>query len=50
MVRSVNEKRCLLDLLFVTEFAKKQHSKLRGSGLEKSNVEKFVGLGIDGSV
>ena len=34
MVRSVDEKCDLLDLLFVAEFAKKQHGELRNSGLK----------------
>jgi hypothetical protein len=50
MVRSVNEERGLLDLLFVAEFAQEQQSELRGPGLKQPHVEEFVGLRIDGSV
>lgn len=50
MVRSIDEKYGLLDLLFLTEFAEKQHGELRGRGVKQPDVEEFVGVGIDSSV
>jgi hypothetical protein len=42
VVRSVNEKRGLLNLLFLAEFAEKQHGELRSSRLKQSDVHEFV--------
>jgi hypothetical protein len=46
VVRSVDKERRLLDLLFLAEFAEKQHSELRGSGLKQPEIEEFVILGL----
>ena len=50
VVRSVNEKRRIFDLLFLTKFAKKQHSELHSPRLEQPSVEEFICLRIDGGV
>lgn len=47
MVRSIDEKRGLLDLLFVAELAEKQQRELCGPGLKQPDVEGFVYLVID---
>ena len=50
MCRSINEKCRLLDLLFVLEFTKKQHGKLRCSCLKQPCMQDFVCVRIDRSV
>ena len=50
IVRSIDEKRRLLNLLFVAEFTKKQHGELRCEYLKQPYVKEFVRVGIDCSV
>ena len=47
MVRIVDEKRYVRDLLFLAEFTKKQHSELRRSRLKQPNVKELIRVGID---
>jgi len=50
IVRSIDEKRRLFNLLFVAEFTKKQHDELRRSRLKQPYMVEFVRVGIDSSV
>ena len=49
IVRSIDEKGRLLDLLFVSKFTKKQHGEVRSSRLKQPYMEEFIRCGIDGS-
>jgi hypothetical protein len=50
MVRFIDEKRHIRDLLFLAEFAKKQHGELRRSCLKQPDVEELICVGIDRGV
>ena len=47
MVRVIDEKRDVRDLLFLSEFAKEQQRELGCSCLKQSNIEELVRVGID---
>jgi hypothetical protein len=50
MGRSIDEERGLLDLLFLAEFAEKQHGELCSPGLKQPDSKEFVRVGIDSGV
>jgi hypothetical protein len=50
IVRLIDEKRHIRDLLFLAEFAKKQESELRCSGPKEPKVKELVCVGIDRGV
>jgi len=46
----IDEKGCVVGLLFLAEFTQEQHGELRGSRRKQPYVEKFVRCGIDGRI
>ena len=50
MSRIIDQKRGVWELLFLTEFTKKQHGELRRTRLKQPCVQDFVRRGIDCSV
>jgi hypothetical protein len=50
IVRAIDEKSRLLDLLFLAEFTQKQHGQLRSYRLKQPDVKEFVSIGIDSGV
>jgi len=50
IVRSIDEKRSVLTLLFLAEFTEKQHGEVCGLRLEQPDAKEFVGFWIDSGI
>jgi hypothetical protein len=50
MMRSIDKKCGLLNLLFVAEFVEEQQGELGGSGLKQPGMKEFIGFWIDSGV